>query len=68
VALLFNDNFRAWRNRELTPSILADPEVGTKIPMSMRILVVLLAPFGPSSAKICPLGGDSLRSTTAGRP
>ena len=50
-----------------TPSIEMRPAVGRINPASIRMVVVLPAPFGPSSATISPPWTDSDTSRTATR-
>ena len=50
-----------------TPSIEMRPAVGRINPASIRIVVVLPAPFGPSSATTSPPWTDSETSRTATR-
>ena len=50
-----------------TPSTVTDPLVGAISPASIRIVVVLPAPLGPSSATISPRATSKLTSSTAMR-
>ena len=49
------------------PSMVTDPLVGAISPASIRIVVVLPAPLGPSSATISPCATSRLTSSTAMR-
>ena len=50
-----------------SPSTRTSPEEGSINPASMRRVVVLPAPFGPSSAKISPGTRSKETSSTASR-
>ena len=47
------------------PRIRAEPSVGTVSPKSIRIAVVLPAPFGPRKPNISPSPISRFRSSTA---
>ena len=51
--------------RTSQPATVASPDVGASSPASRRTVVVLPAPFGPSSARIVPAGTVSDTSSTA---
>src|SRR5690349_23918590 len=50
------------------PASVIVPEVGVSRPATIRRVVVLPQPEGPSSAKNDPLGTSRLRSSTAVKP
>src|SRR5436309_15137887 len=50
-----------------TPSIVTEPDVGSINPASIRIVVVLPAPFGPSSATISPRATSNVMASTTRR-
>src|SRR5919202_3399698 len=50
-----------------TPAIVTDPLVGAINPASIRIVVVLPAPFGPSSATISDCATSNVTSSTTVR-
>src|SRR3979409_1212964 len=47
------------------PAILTLPDVGRRVVVRIEIVVVLPAPFGPSSAKNCPCSTTNLTPSTA---
>src|SRR5664280_2907178 len=47
------------------PATVALPPLGARIPVRMRIVVDLPAPFGPRKPKIWPLGTSKLKRFTA---
>ena len=49
------------------PSIVTDPELGSINPASIRSVVVLPAPFGPSSATISPRATSNVIASTTRR-
>ena len=49
----------------LPPSTVADPDVGEMRPASMRIVVVLPDPFGPTKPTTSPAGTSKLSPSTA---
>ena len=51
--------------RTSKPEIAARPALGARKPVSMRIRVVLPAPFGPRKATTCPWGIENEASCTA---
>src|ERR1035437_1623495 len=56
--------FSAWV-RTSNPATVPAPPVGAKIPVSMRIVVDLPAPFGPRKPKISPFCTSKLTRFTA---
>src|SRR5665647_1674224 len=56
--------FSAWV-RTSNPATVPVPPVGAKIPVSMRIVVDLPAPFGPRKPKISPFCTSKLTRFTA---
>ena len=50
------------------PSITASPEVGRSSPVSMRMVVLFPAPFGPRKPKKRPRATLKRRPSTAGLP
>ena len=48
-----------------TPSITASPEVGRRRPVSMRMVVLLPAPFGPRNPKKRPRATEKRSPSTA---
>jgi hypothetical protein len=47
------------------PSIVAVPDVGARVVVRIEMVVVLPAPFGPSSAKNSPARTSKLMPSTA---
>jgi hypothetical protein len=54
----------AWRTMS-KPTTLPDPPDGVRMPHSMRIVVDLPAPFGPSTPKMRPRATRNETSRTA---
>ncbi len=50
------------------PNTLISPELGWISPVSIRSVVVLPAPLGPSRPSTCPASTVKLRSLTARKP
>ena len=53
----------SWERR--TPSMTASPEVGRRRPVSMRMVVLFPAPFGPRNPKKRPRATRKRRPSTA---
>ena len=52
-------------SRTSKPAITARPALGARKPVSIRISVVLPAPFGPRNATTCPWGIENEAPCTA---
>ena len=55
----------AWSAVGSSPSTDTRPASGRRNPSSVSIVVVLPAPFGPSTAVICPAAASKLTPSTA---